>query len=68
MCMKRINKTEFSLDDVYAFESVLQGKHPENHNVRAKTQSGQQLQFFRDKGVVRFLGRGQYRKKLGIKQ
>lgn len=36
MCMKRINKTEFSLDDVYTFESVLQGKRPENNNVKGE--------------------------------
>ena len=60
LCVEKINKSEFSLDDVYAFESVLQAKHPENHNVRAKVR--QQLQFLRDRGVVRFLGRGRYRK------
>ena len=61
-CVERIEKREFSLDDVYAFEGYLEAKHPENHNVKAKTRSGQQLQFLRDKGVVRFLGRGRYRK------
>ena len=38
----------------------LQAKHSENHNVKAKVR--QQLQFLRDRGVVRFLGRGMYRK------
>jgi len=61
VCVGRIKKREFSLDDMYAFESYLQAKHPENHNVRAKTQSGQQLQILRDKGLVRFEGRGRYR-------
>ena len=36
----------------------LQAKRPENHNVKAKTRSGQQLQFLQDRGVVRFLGGG----------
>ncbi len=40
-------------------KSVLQAKHPENHNVKAKVR--QQLQFLRDKGVIEFLGSGQYR-------
>lgn len=62
VCVERIKKQEFSLDDVYGFEGYLQAKHPENHNVRAKVR--QQLQFLRDKGVIEFLGRGQYRKKL----
>ena len=58
-CVERIKKVDFSLEDVYAFESVLQGKHPENHNVKAKAR--QQLQFLRDKGVIEFMGRGHYR-------
>ena len=62
VCVERIKKREFSLEDVYAFESVLQAKHPLNRNVRAKTQSGQQLQILRDKGLVRFVGRGRYRR------
>jgi hypothetical protein len=60
VCVERIRKQEFSLDDVYAFESYLQAKHPLNRNVRAKTQSGQQLQILRDEGLVRFVGRGRY--------
>ena len=64
VCVERIKKQEFSLDDVYGFEAYLQVKHTENHNVKAKTRSGQQLQFLRDKGVIEFVGRGQYRMKL----
>ena len=60
VCVERIKKPEFTLDDVYAFESVLQAKHPLNRNVRAKIR--QQLQFLRDKGLVRFVGRGRYRR------
>jgi hypothetical protein len=41
---------------------VLKAKHPSNHNVRAKIR--QQLQFLRDKGVLDFVGRGQYRMRL----
>lgn len=56
VCVERIKKQEFSLEDVYRFEGHLQAKHPLNNNVQAKIR--QQLQFLRDKGVVRFLGRG----------
>lgn len=59
VCVERIKKQEFSLEDVYAFEGVLKAKHPANHNVRAKVR--QQLQFLRDKGVIEFVGRGRYR-------
>ena len=57
----RITKKEFSLDDVYGFEAYLQAKHPENHNVKTKIR--QQLQFLRDKNVIDFVGRGQYKLK-----
>ena len=63
VCVERIHKPEFTLDDVYAYESILQAKHPLNRNVRAKTRSGQQLQFLRDKGLVRFVGRGRYQRR-----
>lgn len=62
MCVEKIKKEEFSLEDVYAFEGVLKAKHPSNHNVRAKVR--QQLQLLRDKGVIDFVGRGQYRMRL----
>jgi type II restriction enzyme len=62
VCVEKIKKEEFSLDDVYAFEDYLQAKHPSNNNVKAKIR--QQLQFLRDKGVLDFVGRGQYRMKL----
>jgi Dam-replacing HTH domain len=39
----------------------VRAMHPLNRNAWAKTQSGQQLQILRDKGLVRFVGRGRYR-------
>lgn len=45
---------------MYNFEAELQLKHPENHNVKAKIR--QQLQILRDKGLIQFLGNGQYLK------
>jgi type II restriction enzyme len=47
VCVERIKKREFSLDEVYAFEAYLKARHPLNNNVKAKIR--QQLQFLRDK-------------------
>jgi type II restriction enzyme len=63
-CVEKIKKTEFSLEDIYAFEMYLKAKHPLNNNVKAKIR--QQLQFLRDKNVIEFLGRGQYKLKTYI--
>ena len=57
-CVEKIKKTDFSLDDVYAFEHNLARLHPDNQHVKDKIR--QQLQILRDKGYVRFLGAGRY--------
>ncbi|HIT35518.1 MAG TPA: restriction endonuclease, partial [Candidatus Faecousia intestinavium] len=44
----------------YAFEEELILKHPDNHNIRAKIR--QQLQQLRNRGIILFLGNGQYQK------
>jgi type II restriction enzyme len=62
VCVEKIKKSEFSLDDVYAFENYLKAKHPLNNNIKAKIR--QQLQFLRDKDVLEFVGRGKYRMKV----
>lgn len=59
-CVNAINKDFFTLNEIYAFETELLDKHPGNHNVKAKIR--QQLQFLRNKGFIRFLDRGHYRK------
>ena len=59
-CINKIAAEEFSIDDLYGFESYLQKLHPENHNIRPKIR--QQLQFLRDRGYIDFLSRGQYKK------
>ena len=61
MCVEKIKKEDFSLDDVYNFEAYLKAKHPSNNNVKAKIR--QQLQYLRDKNILEFVGRGQYRMK-----
>ena len=62
LCVEKIKKNDFSLDDVYAYEGYLQAKHLSNNNVKAKIR--QQLQFLRDKGILDFVSRGQYRIKI----
>jgi len=59
ICVERIKKKEFSLEEVYSFETHLSSKHPLNNNIKAKIR--QQLQFLRDKNVIEFIGRGHYR-------
>jgi type II restriction enzyme len=62
VCVERIKKSDFSLDEVYAFEAYLKAKHPLNNNIKAKIR--QQLQFLRDKKVIEFIGRGKYKIKI----
>ncbi len=59
-CVNRIPASVFSLKDVYQFEDELRLIYPQNRNIQAKIR--QQLQFLRDKGVLEFLGRGEYKK------
>ena len=59
MCVERLNKREFTLEEVYGSERYLQERHPANNNVRAKIR--QQLQHLRDRNVLDFIGRGTYR-------
>ena len=35
-CVNELSSNDFTLDDVYQFESRLATLHPDNHNVRAK--------------------------------
>ena len=42
--------------------SILLKKHITNNNIEAKIR--QQLQILRNKGIIEFLGRGHYRKKI----
>jgi type II restriction enzyme len=58
--VERIQSRRFSLSEVYAFEDELKGKFPTNRFVRDKIR--QQLQVLRDRGIVEFLAKGQYRK------
>lgn len=59
-CLDLIKADKFSLSDVYRFEAHLSLKHPQNKHVKDKIR--QQLQVFRDKNIIEFLGNGNYRK------
>ena len=50
----------FTLQQVYAFEDTLKAKHPNNRFVKDKIR--QQLQLLRDKEIIAFTSRGEYRK------
>jgi type II restriction enzyme len=57
--VEKLDKREFNLDDVYAFEGVLSKLHPDNKHIKDKIR--QQMQVLRDKNYLQFLGRGLYR-------
>lgn len=58
-CIESICKKEFSLLDVYRFESALAKQHPDNKHIKDKIR--QQLQILRDRNYIQFAGRGEYR-------
>jgi len=58
-CVETIGRPEFSIDDIYAFESHLSRLYPDNQNVKPKIL--QQLQYLRDRGYLEFVSRGSYR-------
>ena len=60
-CVDAVKTDTFTLDAIYAFESNLKEKYPNNNFIKDKIR--QQLQFLRDKGFIEFLGnKGEYRK------
>ena len=59
LCVEKIGHQEFSLVEMYAFESELSKNHPDNHHIKDKIR--QQLQVLRDKGYLEFTSRGNYR-------
>jgi type II restriction enzyme len=58
-CVEAIDRQEFTLDDVYAFEGILSETYPNNRHVKQKIR--QQLQVLRDHGYLEFVSRGNYR-------
>lgn len=61
-CIDAIKGGTFKLSDVYQFEASLKSKYPHNNSIKDKIR--QQLQFLRDKGIITFLGRGHYKKRI----
>ena len=59
-CLDLIPNGSFILDDVYKFEKTLKAKYPNNNFIKDKIR--QQLQILRDKGIIKFIGKGTYRK------
>lgn len=58
-CIEQIKKKEFTLADVYKFESYLSRQYPDNRHIKDKIR--QQLQILRDRNYIQFTGRGEYR-------
>jgi type II restriction enzyme len=57
-CIQQLNKKEFSLVEIYGFNSYLSKLHPNNYHIKPKIR--QQLQILRDKGLLEFKARGTY--------
>ena len=57
--VRQLGKSDFTLQDVYAFEPQLKALHPNNQNIRPKIR--QQLQVLRDLGLITFHDPGKYR-------
>lgn len=57
-CIEQLAKKEFTLDEVYNFEAVLQTKYQRNKHIKDKIR--QQLQVLRGKGYLKFISRGRY--------
>lgn len=60
LCVDAIPKDVFTLEDIYKFENKLKLKYPNNNFIKDKIR--QQLQVLRDKGIIEFINRGNYKK------
>jgi len=63
-CIERLEKSKFSLDELYKFEHELGAAYPTNQHIRAKIR--QKLQVLRDNGYLEFIGRGLYKLTAGV--
>ncbi len=59
-CINLLPYDTFSLSDMYCFEEILKQKYPQNNHIKPKIR--QQLQRLRDKGFIKFMGNGKYKK------
>jgi type II restriction enzyme len=58
-CIEMLKIEQFNLEQIYSFEDYLSVRHPNNRHIKDKIR--QQLQVLRDKGIVEFEARGNYR-------
>ncbi len=58
-CIDRLEKNEFTIDEMYSFENLLSQKYTNNKHIKDKIR--QQLQFLRDKNYLKFTGKGKYK-------
>ena len=58
-CIDKLEKNEFTLDEMYSFEKLLSQKYTDNKHIKDKIR--QQLQFLRDKDYLKFIGKGKYK-------
>jgi type II restriction enzyme len=64
-CVQSLDRKRFTLQEVYAqSEDELSRLHPENKNIRPKIR--QQLQVLRDKGRIKFVGKGIYEQNIPV--
>ncbi|MBI2043969.1 restriction endonuclease [Candidatus Pacearchaeota archaeon] len=59
VCIEKLSKKEFTLEDIYKFESYLKKLHPNNNFIKEKIR--QQLQILRDNNILEFLNNGKYK-------
>ena len=57
-CVRSFGGRQFTAKEIYAFAGDLRRLHPDNNTI--PDQIRKQLQVLRDRGIVRFLGRGRY--------
>ena len=59
--VRRLGKTEFTNEDIYARSRELESLHPDNRHIKDKIR--QQLQVLRDTGFLEHVGSGHWRSK-----
>ncbi len=59
-CVEKIARPSFTLSEVYKYEDELASTYPGNHNIRPKIR--QQLQVLRDRGIIKFIKPGEYKR------
>lgn len=57
-CLRKLEKIEFTLNEMYSFEEALRKTHPKNKHIKPKIR--QQLQILRNRGILEFIGKGKY--------